>query len=24
VHLGELQIPDGARVWPMRRPPAAP
>jgi RimJ/RimL family protein N-acetyltransferase len=24
VHLGELQIPGGPRIWPMRRPPAAP
>jgi GNAT superfamily N-acetyltransferase len=23
VHLGELRVPDGPRVWPMRRPPAA-
>jgi GNAT superfamily N-acetyltransferase len=23
VHLGELQVPDGPRFWPMRRPPAA-
>ena len=22
VHLGELQVPDGPRFWPMRRPPA--
>jgi GNAT superfamily N-acetyltransferase len=22
-HLGELQVPDGPRFWPMRRPPAA-
>jgi RimJ/RimL family protein N-acetyltransferase len=21
VHLGELQVPDGPRFWPMRRPP---
>ncbi len=24
VHLGELQVPDGPRFWPMRRPPATP
>jgi ribosomal protein S18 acetylase RimI-like enzyme len=23
VHLGELQVPDGPRFWPMRRPPSA-
>jgi RimJ/RimL family protein N-acetyltransferase len=23
IHLGELQVPDGPRIWPMRRPPAA-
>jgi GNAT superfamily N-acetyltransferase len=23
VHLGESQVPDGPRFWPMRRPPAA-
>jgi GNAT superfamily N-acetyltransferase len=23
VHLGELQVPDGPRFWPMRRPPIA-
>jgi GNAT superfamily N-acetyltransferase len=23
VHLGELQVPDGPRFWPMQRPPAA-
>jgi GNAT superfamily N-acetyltransferase len=23
-HLGELQVPDGPRFWPMRRPPAQP
>jgi GNAT superfamily N-acetyltransferase len=23
VHLGELRVPDGPPVWPMRRPPAA-
>ena len=23
AHLGEMQVPDGPRFWPMRRPPAA-
>jgi ribosomal protein S18 acetylase RimI-like enzyme len=23
VHLGELRVPDGPRLWPMRRPPVA-